>query len=116
LHRRGERVLDRLLGDVDVTEDADHDGHRAALLLAEHALAASGGHAQPDRRELGIRTPSLYEVRTTASRPGGSRRCGVRRGDGTAAVRVQQGFDRPDAKSRLVSQRAGEIASDLGFR
>jgi hypothetical protein len=26
LHRRGERDLDRLLGGVDVTEDADQDG------------------------------------------------------------------------------------------
>src|SRR5438270_12723440 len=35
LHRRGERVLHRFLGDVDVAEDADQDGHRATVLLAE---------------------------------------------------------------------------------
>ena len=34
----GERVLDRLLGDVDVAEDADEDGDRAAVLGAEDAL------------------------------------------------------------------------------
>jgi hypothetical protein len=34
----GERVLDRFLGDVDVAEDADQDGHRAPVLLAEDTL------------------------------------------------------------------------------
>jgi hypothetical protein len=43
LERRGERVLDRLLGDLDVTEDADQDGHRAAVLLAEDTLDLRGG-------------------------------------------------------------------------
>jgi hypothetical protein len=38
LHGDGERVLDRLLGDVDVAEDADEDGHRAAVLGAEDTL------------------------------------------------------------------------------
>jgi hypothetical protein len=30
-----ERLLHRILGDVDVTEDADQGGHRSAGLLAE---------------------------------------------------------------------------------
>jgi hypothetical protein len=42
LHRRGERVLDGFLGDVDVTEDADHDGDRATILLAENTLDLRG--------------------------------------------------------------------------
>ena len=36
LHRHGERVLDRLLGDVDVAEVAGQHGDRTAVLLAEH--------------------------------------------------------------------------------
>ena len=44
--RRGERVLDRLLGDVDVAEDADQDRHRAAVLLAEDTLDLRGCGAQ----------------------------------------------------------------------
>src|SRR5450755_1264021 len=35
-HGCGEGLLDRLLGDVDVAEDADQRGHRAAVLGAEH--------------------------------------------------------------------------------
>ena len=31
----GERLLDRVLGDVDVAEDADQCGHRSTGLLAE---------------------------------------------------------------------------------
>jgi hypothetical protein len=42
LQRRGERVLDRLLGDIDVTEDTDQDGHRATVLLAEDTLDLRG--------------------------------------------------------------------------
>jgi hypothetical protein len=38
LDRRGERVLDRLLGDADVTEDADQDGHRATILFPEYTI------------------------------------------------------------------------------
>jgi hypothetical protein len=48
LHRRGERVLDRLLGHVDVAEDAHHDGNRASVLVAEHAVdlgSIQGRHA-----------------------------------------------------------------------
>jgi hypothetical protein len=44
LHRCGERVLDRLLGEVEVTEDTNQDGYRVAVLLAEHALDHRGGH------------------------------------------------------------------------
>ena len=35
LHGGRERVLDRLLGHVDVTEDAYQDRHRPAVLCAE---------------------------------------------------------------------------------
>src|SRR5262249_11275780 len=41
-------VLDRLLGDVDAAEDADQDGHRAAVFLTEHLFDFSrrnAGHA-----------------------------------------------------------------------
>ena len=49
--RLGERVLDRVLGGVDVAEDAGQDGHRAAVLRAEDALDVGGrgpghGHGQ----------------------------------------------------------------------
>ena len=56
LDRRGERVRDGVLGDVDVAEDADEDRDRAAVLRAEHALdlrraarvhAGSGSRAGP---------------------------------------------------------------------
>ncbi len=39
----GESVLDRVLGDVDVAEDASQDGHRAAVLCTEGALDVTGG-------------------------------------------------------------------------
>jgi len=32
----GEGVLDRLLGEVDVAEVTDQDGHRAPVLVPEH--------------------------------------------------------------------------------
>ena len=35
LHGDGERVLDRLFGNVDVAEDADKDRHRAAVFRTE---------------------------------------------------------------------------------
>ncbi len=38
LHGDGERLLDRLLGDVDVTEEADQAGHCSTGLGAEDAL------------------------------------------------------------------------------
>jgi len=38
LHRQGERILDRLLGDVDVPELADQDGHCPTVLLAVNTL------------------------------------------------------------------------------
>ena len=44
--RDGERVLDRILGDVDVAEDADQGGHRSAGLLAK------------DLADLGLVEPS----------------------------------------------------------
>jgi hypothetical protein len=37
LNRDRERVLNRILGEIDVTEGADQDGNRAAIFLAEHA-------------------------------------------------------------------------------
>ena len=42
LHGRRERVLDGLLGDVDIAEDAHQDGHGATVLLAENALDLRG--------------------------------------------------------------------------
>jgi hypothetical protein len=36
-HGRRERVLNRLLGDIDVAEVADQHGHGAAVVLAEEA-------------------------------------------------------------------------------
>src|SRR5919109_990556 len=65
LHRRGEGVLDRLLGDVDVAEDADQDRDRAAVLLAEHPLDLRGGQ----RRHGG--GPSPPPPRTGAPPSGG---------------------------------------------
>ena len=52
LHGRGERVLDRLLGDVDVAEDADQDGHRAAVLRAEDPLDLGGGQGRHAGRSV----------------------------------------------------------------
>ena len=52
LHGRREGVGHRLLGDVDVAEDADQDGHRAAVLRAEDALDL--------RRTLGIQAGGQY--------------------------------------------------------
>ena len=37
-----ERLLDRFLGDVDVTEDADQDGHGAPVLGAEGMFDVDG--------------------------------------------------------------------------
>src|SRR6185503_13066609 len=45
LDRDGECVLDRLLGDVDVAEDADQDRDRASVLLAEDTLDLRGWRA-----------------------------------------------------------------------
>src|SRR5579863_2581169 len=42
-HGRGERLLHGFLGDVDVTEHADQDGDRAAVLGPEHALYLGAG-------------------------------------------------------------------------
>ena len=54
LHRRGEGVLDRVLGDVDVPEDADQDGHGASVLLAEDSLDL-GDRQGPARRASVLR-------------------------------------------------------------
>ena len=59
-----ERVLDRLLGDVDVAEDADQDGDRAAVLLAEDPLdlgRREGRHARAT-------AASLWNGRTSIGR------------------------------------------------
>ena len=37
-HRDRERLLDRVLGDVEIPEDAGQDGHRPPVLLAEDKL------------------------------------------------------------------------------
>ena len=74
-HRLGERVLDRLLGDVDVAEDADQDGHRAAVLLAEDTLDV---HVSRVRRTGGPRSAAsmasaiLPAHASAASRSGAS--------------------------------------------
>src|SRR5262249_8791477 len=55
LQSNGERVLDGFLGDVDVTEVADKDGHRATVLLAIHAFDlrnSCGRHARYQFRAL----------------------------------------------------------------
>ena len=41
-HRRGKRLLDRLLGEIDVPEGARQHGDRAPVLLAEHLLDVDG--------------------------------------------------------------------------
>src|SRR5207248_867498 len=45
----GERLLDRLLGQIDVTEMAGQDGHRAAVLLAEDTIDLRGGQLRHGR-------------------------------------------------------------------
>jgi len=49
LHGRGERVLHRLLGHVDIAEDADQHGHRASVLLAEYTFNLRGRKFRPAR-------------------------------------------------------------------
>src|ERR1700733_12312595 len=39
-HRHGERLLHRVLGQVDVAEDPGEDGHRAAILRPEYVFDA----------------------------------------------------------------------------
>src|SRR5262249_24762994 len=51
LYRRRERVLDRLFGEVDVTEDTDQDGHRATVLGPEDALDLRTAHGRPVRHQ-----------------------------------------------------------------
>jgi hypothetical protein len=46
LHGCREGVLDRLLGDVDITKDPDQDGHRATVLLAKYTFNLGGCEAQ----------------------------------------------------------------------
>jgi hypothetical protein len=47
LERDRERVLDRLLGAIEVAERASEDGDRLSRLAAEQAVEVSGGRAQP---------------------------------------------------------------------
>jgi hypothetical protein len=60
--RLGERVLDRLLGGVDVAGDADQDGHRAAVLPPEdgrqRGVVDEGPHGGPLLVSRGRRPPS----------------------------------------------------------
>src|SRR5207302_9110459 len=78
LHGRGERVLDRLLGDVDVAEDADQDGHRAPVLLAEDTLDLRrrrlGGQPWNGRTSIGsvVARAALLAHASAASRSGAS--------------------------------------------
>ncbi len=69
LERDGERILDRLLGEVDVAELARQHGHGAAVLLAEHTLDLRGGQL----RHAGVspsRPRERGEPRSAASSPG----------------------------------------------
>ena len=85
--RLGERVLHRFLGEVDVAEDADQHGDRAAVLRAEHAfdLAVRKRHAR------GQRPPSPWKGRTSigrpSSRPGSVTAWAKRRAHASAASR-----------------------------
>jgi hypothetical protein len=57
LERDRERVLEGVLGEVEIAEDADHDGRGATRLLAEDApdccLAGGNGEHLPSRGRLG---------------------------------------------------------------
>jgi hypothetical protein len=129
--RRGERVLDRLLGDVDVTEDADQDGHRATVLLAEHTLDLRGGqgrHAgyQPSGSSWNGRTSTGCVHARVALRPHASAEsrsaalmiqnppmCSLPSANGPSAVRrldthrPSRSIFRPGRKSARHLSRAG---------
>src|SRR6266498_3026597 len=62
----GERLLHRILGDVDVTEDADQGSHRSAGLLAEDP-------ADLDSVELGCGIAVAHAVRPWFPRTDGPR-------------------------------------------
>jgi len=47
LHCCGERILDRLLSSIDVTEDPNEHGHGTAVLLPEYTLDLRGGERRP---------------------------------------------------------------------
>ena len=47
-----EGLLDRLLGEVDVTEEADQYGNRATVLSAEHTSDLRGGKGRHARHQL----------------------------------------------------------------
>src|SRR5262249_38099378 len=72
VRRHGERVLDRVLGDVDVTEDADQDGHGATVLLTEDPADLGGGQVRHARDQLPTRSrngrTSIGSVVARASR------------------------------------------------
>ena len=53
LEGRDERVLDGLLGEIEVAEDADQGGHRPALLLAEQAVDDGVGSSERGQRSTG---------------------------------------------------------------
>src|SRR5437588_6059116 len=72
LDGRGEGVLDRLLGDVDVAEDTDQDRHGSPVLLPKYPLdvgAGEGGHApdQPSRKTWWNGRTSIGSVVARAS-------------------------------------------------
>jgi hypothetical protein len=68
-HGLGEGVLDRLLGQVDVADDADQDGDRAAVLAAEHRLDLGGGQGG---RVGAQSSTSPWNGRTSIGRPAAS--------------------------------------------
>jgi len=49
LHGNGERILNRLLGDVDVAEVAHQDRDGAAVLFAKHTFDLRSGEGRHDR-------------------------------------------------------------------
>ena len=60
LGRDGEGLLDRLLGEVDVAEEADQGGHRASRALPEGALdggSVGAGHVTTPRGSPGTAGP-----------------------------------------------------------
>src|SRR3954471_21516038 len=66
--RLGERVLHRVLGDRDVAEDADEDGHGAAVLLAEDTLDVGQCSSKKGRTSIGsVVAPAIRPPPPSAS-------------------------------------------------
>src|ERR1700674_3985782 len=65
LHRRREGVLDRLLGNVDVAEDANQHGHRASVLFTEYTFNLRGRKGLPASDQSSL---SSWNGRTSIGR------------------------------------------------